>query len=293
MNDEKHPHPPMTDLLPGEEQLSRLYQETPPEMPPPGLDAAIFDAACQATRQKPRQVFFLASRKWTVPLALAAALVVTIGVTRSLRHEMTLPTVVATPPADPRSSSGARADAQDETLAKQREQEPVYRPEAPAAEPPLRESLEKMTASEPPASPAPPPALGMAQSAPADRQRVGEEVASHGQAPARRAEESAGAASPQMPESMILSVPAPQEQRKAEEAKKEVLSSSDVSLRDTSRGDTSPREWIAKIKKLRQAGNLVEAEANLKAFKRRYPTYPIEKALALPLTSPNAQRGAQ
>ncbi|NOT56589.1 MAG: hypothetical protein HOP18_18480 [Deltaproteobacteria bacterium] len=284
MNDEKRPHPPMTDLLPGEEQLSRLYQETTTEMPPPGLDAALIDAARQATRQKPRRVFFLASRKWTVPLSLAAALVITIGVARSLRHEMTLPPVVAKPSAAaPRSSSDARADARDETLAKRREQEPVYRQEAPAAEPPLRESLEKMTASEPPASPAPQPALGMAQSAPADRQRVGEDVASRRQAPVRRAEERAVAVSPQVPESTILSAPAPQEERKAEEAKKEALSSSDV----------SPQEWIAKIKKLRHAGNLVEAEANLKAFKQRYPTYPIEKALALPPPSPNALGGDQ
>lgn len=292
MNDEKRPHPPTTDLLPGEEHLSRLYQETATAIPPPGLDAAILDAARQATRQHPRRVFFLASRKWTVPLSLAAALVVTIGVTRSLRQELALPTVVAPPPAAaPRSSSIARADARDETLAKRREQQPGDRQEAPASAQPAKESLASLeeeslatvAASAPPAPPASPPGVDRAQSAPAERQRVGEEDVSREQAPARLAEKRAGASTLPAANPMSLSPPAPQKQRKAEEAKKDALSSNDM----------SPHEWIAEIKKLRQAGKLAEAEASLKAFKRRYPTYPIEKALALPPTPPNAQRGAQ
>ena len=111
MSDEKRPQPLMTDRLLGEEHLSRLYQETATAMPPPGLDAAILDAARQATRQKPRRVLFSGvARKWTVPLSFAAALVVTIGVVRSLRHEMTSPALVTQTPAAPRSSSTARVD---------------------------------------------------------------------------------------------------------------------------------------------------------------------------------------
>ncbi len=280
MNDEKRPHPPTTDLLPGEEHLSRFYQKTATEMPPPGLDAAILDATRQATRQKPRRVFFLASRKWTVPLSLAAALVVTIGVTRSLRHQMESPVTVAPAPVAPRLSSAARVDARDETVLNRREEQPTQAREAPAATPPIRESLEKMTAAAPQA---PPPVLGMAQSAPADRQRVGEDDVSREQAPARLEKESKVASPLRASEAVALGAPEPQAKRKAEKAKKEALSSNAL----------SPREWIAKIKKLRQAGNLGEAEASLKAFKQRYPTYPIERALALPPTSPNAQRGAQ
>jgi hypothetical protein len=48
----------------------------------------------------------------------------------------------------------------------------------------------------------------------------------------------------------------------------------------TSPDELSLDEWIAGIKKLRRAGKLTEAEASLKAFKQRYPDYPIEKALA-------------
>ena len=54
-----------------------------------------------------------------------------------------------------------------------------------------------------------------------------------------------------------------------------------------------PEDWIAEIKKLRQAGKLAEAEASLKAFKQRYPDYPVEKALTLPLKSHNNQKGAR
>lgn len=283
MNDEKRPQPPRTDLLPGEERLSRLYQETPTEMPPPGLDAAILDTARQTTRQKPRRVHFLTSRKWTVPLSLAAALVVTIGVVRSPRHEMESPALVARTPAVPRSSSTARMDAQDETLLKQREQKQAQTLEAPAVKQPLRETLGKTTAPAPPASPAPPIAPKLTRSAPTERQELQDEAALQQRQEPALLEKEESVAALHAPEAALQSSPESQEKTKTKGAKKDELPLNKL----------SPEEWIAEIKKLRHTGNLVEAEASLKSFKQRYPTYPIEKALMLPLTSPNEQRGAQ
>jgi hypothetical protein len=55
----------------------------------------------------------------------------------------------------------------------------------------------------------------------------------------------------------------------------------------------SSEEWVAEIKKLRRAGKLREAEASLKAFKLRYPDYPIEKALTLPHQSSDKPKDAR
>jgi hypothetical protein len=280
MNDEKRPQPLMTDRLLGEERLARLYQETTTEMPPPGLDAAILDAARQATRQKPRRVFFLASRKWTVPLSLAAALVMTIGVVRSLRHQMESPVTVAPAPVAPRLSSAARVDARDETVLKQREQKQGQTQEAPVVAQSLRETLGKTTV---PATQLSLPAAGSAQSAPAERHELRDDAELQRQELVQPEKEQDVASALHAPGATTQSAPERRGKMKAEGAKKDALSL----------GEWSPDEWIAEIKKLRHAGKKVEAEASLKAFTQRYPTYPIEQALALPPPSPNAQRGAQ
>lgn len=260
MNDTKRPQPLIPDLLLEEERLSRLYQQTPMELPPAGVDAAILDAARQATRRKPRRVYFLASRKWTVPLSLAAALVITIGVVRSLRQEMTSPTVVATPLAAPPSSSPARMDVGDETLLKRREQK----------QPQAREGLAR----------APQPLATQEETAEPDTENLSSLAARQTEEGVASSLHAPSAASPRALES----------QGKAETAR---AKEDELSRGELSRGELSRDDWIAEIKKLRQAGKRAAAEASLKAFKRRYPTYPIDKALALPHQSHNEQRGAQ
>jgi len=260
MNDEKRPQPLMTDLLLSEEHLSRLYQETATAMPPPGLDAAILDAAHQATRQQPRRVYFLTARKWTMTLALAAALIMTIGIVRTLRHEMTSPALVAPTPAAPRSSSTARGDGRDETLLKRHEQKQEQEKEAPAV---AHQPVETLGETVGPDT--------------KDRFSLPEPQKEEGVASSLQA---AGTAFPSAPER--------RRKMKAEGAKKDALSPDELSL-----DEWSLDEWIAEIKKLRQAGKMVEAEANLTAFKQRYPAYPVEKALALPHKSHNEQKGAR
>lgn len=260
MNDAKRPQPLIPDLLLGEERLSRLYQQTPTELPPAGVDATILDAARQATRRKPRRVYFLASRKWTVPLSLAAALVITIGVVRSLRQEITSPTVVATPPAAPPSSSPARMDGRDETLLKRREQKQQQ----------AREGLAR----------APQPFAAQKEAAEPNTENLSSLGAQQTEEGGVSSLHTTSAASPRDLES----------REKAETAR---AKADEMSPEKLSPGTLSPGEWIAEIKKLRHAGKMVEAEASLKAFKRRYPTYPIDKALALPHHSHEEQRGAQ
>jgi hypothetical protein len=255
MSDEKRPQPLMTDRLLGEERLSRLYQEASTAMPPPGLDAAILDAARQATRQKPRRVYFLALRKWTVPLSLAAALVVTIGVVRFLRHEMESPALVVQSPAAPRSSSTARVDVQDETRVKRREQKQGQTQEAPAVAYQPRKTLGKTVGPDT-----------------KDLFSLAEPQKEEGVASALHA-----------PHAASQSAPESRKRTNTEGTKKDELSPDEL----------SPDEWIAEIKKLRRAGKLTAAEASLKTFKQRYPAYPVEKALGFPTTLHNEQKGAR
>lgn len=324
MNDEKRPQPPITDRLAGEERLSRLYQETTTEVPPPGLDATVLDAARQAVRQKPRRVYFLASRKWAVPLSLAAALVVTIGIVRSLQYEMESPVPIAQTPAVPRPSSVARSDERDEALHKRREQKQSQAEEAPVTTHQEMEPLGKTAVPDPKVS-LPTPAAKL--SAPAERQvshdapkvqaqeslqavpvpaqsslppgsdpasvaeqekaNVGASAAKpHSQTPEQEhasqgpalRDEAAGTTSLRVSEDDLRSVGGREKRAKAEMVKKDAL---------------PPEAWIAEIKKLRQAGKLAEAEASLKAFKQRYPDYPIEKALTLPHQSYNNPKDAR
>lgn len=280
MSEEKRPQPLMTDRLLSEEHLSRLYQETATAMPPPGLDAAILDAARHATRQQPRRVYFLTARKWTMTLSLAAALIVTIGIVRTLRHEMTSPALVTQTPSAPRSSSTARVDVQDETRVKRREQKQGHDEETPAVAQSLRETLGKTTA---PATQAPLSAAGLARSAPAERQERRDDAKLQVQELARPEKEEGVASSLQAAEPAFQSPPESRKKTNTEGTKKDELSLDELSL----------DAWIAEIKKLRQAGELAAAEASLSAFKQRYPTYPVEKALDFPPAPHTEQKGTR
>jgi hypothetical protein len=306
MNDEKRPQPLMADRLSGEERLSRLYHETNAEMPPPGLDAAILDAARQATRQQPSRVYFLTARKWTMTLSLAAALIVTIGIVRTLRHEMSSPALVSQTPSALRASNTAREDTQDETLLNRREQkqEQVMVPDtkdrflhsapqrsAPVERQGLRDApqfqAQEQAQSVPFSAPSPlPSALATKSAADQEKANVGGATSLGPQTPvqgrqSQRSElqkEEGMASTLPTPKPAVQSPPESRERTKIERMKKDELSLD---------------EWIAEIKKLRQAGKLAAAEASLAAFKQRYPEYPVEKALGFPTTSHKEQKGAR
>ena len=323
MNDKKRPQPVMTDRLSGEERLSRLYQETSTEMPPSGLDAAILDAARQATRQQPSRVYFLTARKWTMTLSLAAALLMTIGIVRTLQHEMSSPALVSQTPSAPRASSTVRVDAQDETLLNRREQKQGQGQEAPAvahqpeetlgktvtpdtkdpllpSEPPrsvpaeqqvLRDAPELQAQEQPQSVPLSvrsplPPALATEGVADQEKANVGgtanleSQTLTQSQQSQRseRQREEGIASTFHTPKTAVQSTPRSREKTKIEETKKDELSLD---------------EWIAEIRKLRQAGKLTAAEASLTAFKQRYPEYPVEKVLALPLKPHKEEKGAR
>ncbi|MGH9428680.1 MAG: hypothetical protein ACRD2L_20510, partial [Terriglobia bacterium] len=109
---------------------------------------------------------------------------------------------------------------------------------------------------------------------------LGPQTSVQGQLPQRSEpqQEEGVASALHAPKTAFQSPPGSREKTKIERLKKDEL---------------SPDEWIAEIKKLRQTGKLIAAEASLIAFKQRYPEYPVEKALALPLKSHKEEKGAQ
>ena len=93
MSTRREREPIIPDRLPGERELSRLYQQTPDEHPPAALDAAILAEARRATRPRLRLLkggksLGQLSRRWAIPISLAAALLITIGVVSFLQDEM-------------------------------------------------------------------------------------------------------------------------------------------------------------------------------------------------------------
>lgn len=84
MNDPRHDKPELLD----DQRLSGLYQETRGVEPPDRLDQRILTAARTAVEPRPTPVIPLIkpqrARRWTLPLTLAATVVLAVGLIRVL-----------------------------------------------------------------------------------------------------------------------------------------------------------------------------------------------------------------
>src|SRR5262249_21366373 len=169
-DDRRAPHP-VDGPFTGDEKLSRLYQQTKEETPPSHLDTAVLEAARRAAQPFSRRLAFLPSRKWTVPLSLAAALLVSLGVVQGLRKEIAAPVLIAP------SSSSVQSPAplsermlQHEELDREGETLPTPEREAPLS----TESKETTeTLGEPsPAVPQPPTPVEKQQSGSMQEERA-------------------------------------------------------------------------------------------------------------------------
>ncbi len=127
MSSEPKPDAPMASddeldaYLRGEHALTRRYRDGGGEQPPPDLDDAVLRMAEQAVRRPPRR------RRWPAPLALAAVLVLGLGVVIELWREPQVRSpqpeaAVVAPDADPMAMAAAMAPPP-----------PAAMPEAPSA----------------------------------------------------------------------------------------------------------------------------------------------------------------
>ena len=229
-----------------DKDLSRLYRDAARPEPPQALDDAILAAARRATGARPQSL--RRARRWSVPFALAATVVLSVSVTTLIYEErqpgdVSLPAPAAKPPS-PESAAAQPRPRSPEPLAKPAYQpEPAARRDAPAA-PPSPAHENKSAQPEIQAAPAPPAAIANDAAAPVGSLMEGMGAA----APAARALEKRAGSS-----------------LRREEA-----------TADTANGDEhAPERWIAEIRELKRAGRAGEAADKLVEFRKRFPSYKL------------------
>lgn len=269
---------------PEDRDLSARYRALPDETPPAALDAAILDAARRDARMRRASGL----RRWTLPVSLAAVVMLSVLVT--LRIEDERPDVAAL-----RESTGLATPVEEKApdpyaaLPAEKGSDPVStRPAARAPQVSAPASAEKKGSDPISALPAPAPAP-----APAQRDEAGgmekkpdekklDAVAAPA-APAAPARESGLRASPEAASAARGSgfaadaarapVEAPASRDRADMSR----AKSEARMQDAA--PESPRAWLERIARLRREGRIEEADKALEAFRNRYPDFEIPEAL--------------
>lgn len=226
---------------PMDEGLRALYRGLPADAPPPALDAAILKASRGAVATRTR-------RPWSVSLALAAVLVLSVTVTLRVaeeRPDLEPVPVARAPEAPPRVApaaeaqggrpAGPRAKSTADVVALEAE---PRREQAPAAAPPPA-----------PAFVPSPPAVASSEGAmPAERTRDAAPVAATAAAPA------------------LAAVPA---ERSLADTAKRSAGAANVAA------PLAPEAWLERIAGLRAQARHEEADESYAAFRKRYPEFVV------------------
>jgi hypothetical protein len=268
-----------------DEKVSQRYRELGREEPPRALDEAILAAA----RRPPRS---LASR-WTVPVSLAAVVMLSVTVTLMVREEA--PEKLSIEPV-----ARAPAPVVTETEKKLRE-----------ADAPRAEAAKVAEAPKPPAPKAGEPKAdlnAMAKQAPATSDEraklMKEQVAQPPKeeararpaerpsfvpdpAPASNRAASGGLASsaPPPPAAALAPPPAPaapMAQRRVDEGARDRAESqvlSEATAKRMQDATETPEKWLERIAEMRLAGKHEEADKALAEFRKRHPDYRISEQM--------------
>ncbi|HXG22321.1 MAG TPA: hypothetical protein VNN62_25035 [Methylomirabilota bacterium] len=245
MSDERGNRPPVDEQIPGEVRLSRVYRQAEEERPPTHLDALVLTAARKAVRTPARKIWLFPTRKWSIPLALAAALVVTFQVVMmrldAPQYERRLAQQPASVPAmGPGPVPGKQIDSAAGTALSMK-----------SARDEVQDAAQEKMENKPPA-----PAPGQLTA-----EEQGKEYINKLEISPKTLHKQT---EPLLPNSTLsLSAPAPVTHGEIEVEEERL----------------SPERWIAKIKELRRAGKHAEAKASLQALKKQYPKYPAERLL--------------
>ncbi|MDP1537540.1 MAG: hypothetical protein Q8L95_10195 [Burkholderiales bacterium] len=258
-------------------QLAAIYRAAADAAPPAHLDDAVRAAARREVAAAPRRHGF---RRWSVPISLAAVIVLSVTVVTMMREQgadrletMTLPQPVEIPAVTaPRDAAGPPAVAVLEAAPKRR----------PAASPPVVAPAEPAAKTE---VSAPAPTVS-GRVAAMDQGVVafgGDSRAKAGAAESTRAEDSAAGArrdsiAPQ--QSILRTAPAPladaatgagaSPRSAAPAATMSAAPAKSVPLwQDLIR--EPPEKWIERIVELRRAGKTADADTLVAEFHRRFP----------------------
>lgn len=232
-----------------DERLSRLYREAEAAAPPEALDRAILAASRAALAPARRRARWQA---WTLPMGVAATLVLTVTLTLMVQREQEPPLGEAPLPRAPAAAPQERAEPGAELPAK-------------AAAPPAakREAVRREAE-------APPPAPTPAASRPASQPPVVEQKALPAPVP-----EAVGAAEPARPAAAMRRQSAPAADAVEMRAKS-------APLRKEAAGAAAartPEPWLEEIRQLKAQGREKEAAEALAEFRQAYPDYRLPEDL--------------
>lgn len=299
-------------------RVSAAYRRLGEEPPPQALDAAILAASRRAVGAGPRRAGASRVRRWTLPVSVAAVVVLTVSLV--VRMQLERPDLEALP------TFGLEKQARD---AKQPPPVTSQRDEPARAEPEVKtEGMPSTAAQESIATLAPAaPAPAAAPPAPAEAKRnelAGGEpkakadavrsAAERERRTARAPSAPAPAAAPparqfvpeppapksapaeSVPPPVAGAVRAPASPSAAEDRAAQALRedsaaagrlASGAALEDRAqlapeaagKKEESPREWLERIARLRREGHVKEADDSLAEFRRRHPDYEIPKEM--------------
>ena len=259
-------------------QLAALYRAGADAAPPAHLDDAIRAAARREVAAGPRRAGI---RRWTVPVSLAAVIVLSVSVVTMMREQgadrlesMVLPPVETAPPAP---AAAQREEARPPAIAAP---EISKKPEMPA---PRRSPAAPPQAATVPAEPAapapvpqayaPPPAAAMEQGAAAS----GSESRAKAAAEMAR-EESAARRDSTAPRPLLRSAPmAADVAGGAGVAAQSAVPAGSLLWQDLVR--EPPEKWLQRIAELRRAGKIADADTLVAEFRRRFPDEPLPENL--------------
>lgn len=254
---------------PRDEELSRIYREADAPEPRQSIDEAILAASRRAVGSGP--VRGARARRWAVPLALAATVVLTF----------TLTLMVLEPPTEWNGTPAAKPPPAQAP----RTEQPSPAREEPAA-PPHAAGVSQVKARRDVAEPSAPVTTGApaadsgeprastrapAGAAGAREQGFMSEVPAVRQDSLKREAQRAPAARASAPSSRMESPPAPQGAQASR--------SGAIRPSASEAQERSPESWIEDIRRLKAQGKLEEAERELAEFKRRHPDYRLPEDL--------------
>lgn len=288
----------MDKYLAGKSDLSKLYAELPEVVLPNHLDAVILAEAHRAVNSRPGAQ---QKRRWPVPLGLVASLLVAVMIGLQLPYML----------RDSATSQQLKDEKTGKVLDKNMSEPSPSLPFEIIKNQLARESISKPKSDNKPGIPAPvvneanSPSTQYAPAALAAPKSIENSARSTGAAAALDSTQAAPSSPPAKAAKLIemkeqvdhfSGIEPPKEKKNANQTETDVSVSLDQKSSPKIRKDLAPaakqerrllqsikaeesdvrqnpEEWLKRIKKLKQAGNLDEASNELFAFKKRYPDY--------------------
>lgn len=255
-------------------EISRRYRELAREEPPRALDEAILAAARRELETRPAPLVApTARRRWYVPVAAAAVIMLSAVVTLQIQREQPDAELTAPQPASPAPQKDDAPAAPPAAAAPRTEAAREAKPQA----------AERRRAQQPSLAsrPAPRPAQGPAPAAEGELAKPPSDPGPFAPDPARAAPPAAAEppARPVAPAVKLAPKPAP---RAADAAGSAIGRSAPIAadaLSKRAEVAESPERTLARIIALRREGQHKEADELYAEFRRRHPDYRIPETM--------------